>query len=101
MRYVKLGAVRAFPGSVPDKAQALKVLEEAAEVFGAWQLMRDTAEARLNPKHEMAYLMDEIADTIQACCNLASALGVEDLAPYLARCEERNRERGRYDSGDR
>lgn len=96
MRYVKLGAVRAFPGSVPDKAQALKVLEEAAEVFGAWQLMRDTAEARLNAKYEKADLIDEIADTVTACCNLAAALGVTDLTPHLAACEERNRERGRY-----
>lgn len=39
----------------------------------------------------------EIADTIQACCNLAAALGVEDMTPYLARCEERNRKRGRHD----
>lgn len=37
-----------------------------------------------------------IADTIQACCNLASALGVEDLTPHLAACEEKNRRRGRY-----
>lgn len=96
MRYVKLGAVRAFTGAVPDKAQALKPLEEAAEVFGAWQLMRDTVESGLNAKYEKADLIDEIADTIQACCNLAAALGVDDLAPYLARCEERNRERGRY-----
>lgn len=101
MRYVKLGAVRAFPGAVPDKAQALKPLEEVAEVFGAWQLMRDTVESGLNAKYEKADLIDEIADTIQACCNLSAALGVDDLTPYLARCEERNRERGRYDSGDR
>lgn len=101
MTFVKLGAVRAFPGAVPDKAQALKPLEEAAEVFGAWQLMRDTVESGLNAKYEKADLIDEIADTIQACCNLAAALGVYDLTPYLARCEERNRERGRYDSGDR
>ena len=100
MKYIKLGAVRAFLRVAPDKPQALKVLEEAAEVFGAWQLMRDTEEARLNPKHEMTYLMDEIADTIQACCNLAAALGVEDMTPYLARCEERNRERGRYGEGE-
>ena len=97
MTFIKLGSVRTFPNARPDKEHALKPLEEAAEVFGAWQLMRDTAEARLNPKHEMAYLMDEIADTIQASCNLAAALGVTDLTPYLARCEERNRERGRYD----
>lgn len=80
MRYVKLGAVRAFPGAVPDKAQALKVLEEAAELV---ELCGEDAN-------------EEIADTIQAYCNLASALGVTDLTPYLARCEERNRERGRY-----
>lgn len=96
MTYIKLGAVRAFPGSVPDKAQALKPLEEAAEVFGAWQLMRDTVESGLNAKYEKADLIDEIADTIQACCNLAAALGVYDLTTYLARCKERNRERGRY-----
>ncbi len=101
MTFVKLGAVRAFPGAVPDKAQALKPLEEAAEVFGAWQLMRDTVESELNAKYEKADLIDEIADTIQACCNLAAALGVTDLTPHLAACEERNRERGRYDSGDR
>ena len=97
MKYIKIGAVRAFPRVKPDKAHALKPLEEAAEVFGAWQLMRDTVESGLNPKHEKADLMDEIADTIQACCNLAAALGVDDLTTYLARCEERNRKRGRYD----
>lgn len=32
MTYIKLGGVRAFPGAVPDKAQALKVLEEAVEL---------------------------------------------------------------------
>ena len=101
MTFIKLGGVRAFPGAVPDKAQALKPLEKAAEVFGAWQLMRDTVESELNAKYEKADLIDEIADTIQACCNLAAALGVTDLTPHLAACEERNRERGRYDSGDR
>ena len=98
MTYIKLANVRTFPSARPDKEHALKPLEEAAEVFGAWQLMRDTTDAGLNPKYEMADLMDEIADTIQACCNLASALGVTDLTPYLARCEERNRRRGRYDA---
>ena len=93
MTYIKLGSVRAFPNAKPDKAQALKVIEKAAEVFGAWQLMRDTADAGLNPKYEMADLMDEIADTIQVSCNLAASLGVTDLTPYLARCEERNRRR--------
>lgn len=101
MTFVKLGAVRAFPGAVPDKAQALKVLEEAEEVVEAFK-RADPGDvlpvARQFPdcNKRILPLVDEIADTIQACCNLASALGVDDLASYLARCEERNRERGRY-----
>lgn len=101
MTFVKLGAVRAFPGAVPDKAQALKVLEEAAEVVEAFK-RADPGDvlpvARQFPdcNKRVLPLVDEIADTVQACCNLASALGVDDLTPYLARCEERNRERGRY-----
>lgn len=105
MTYIKLGAVRAFPGAVPDKAQALKVLEEAAEVFGAWQEAEISKTAYAEPEerevngYAFGYgevLLDEIADTITACCNLAAALGVTDLTPHLAACEERNRERGRY-----
>lgn len=98
MTYIKLGAVRAFPGVQPTKEQALKVLEEAAEVFGAWQVLWDavegTSEKRVHSAREL--LFAEIADTVTACCNLAAALGVTDLTPYLAACEERNRERGRY-----
>ena len=106
MTFIKLGGVRAFPGAVPDKAQALKVLEEAAEVVEAFK-RADPGDvlpvARQFPdcNKRILPLVDEIADTIQACCNLAAALGVYDLTPYLTRCEERNRERGRYDSGDR
>lgn len=98
MQYIKLGGVRAFPGVQPTKEQALKVLEEAAEVFGAWQVLwnavEGTSEKRVHSAREL--LFAEIADTVQACCNLAAALGVTDLAPHLAACEERNRERGRY-----
>ena len=107
MTYMKLGNVLPFPGVQPDKAQALKVLEEAAEIFGAWQEaeMSKTAYAEPEEREVNGYafgygevLLDEIADTIQASCNLAAALGVTDLTPYLARCEERNRRRGRYDA---
>lgn len=98
MQYIKLGGVRAFPGVQPTKEQALKVLEEAAEVFGAWQVLWDavegTSEKRVHAAREP--LFAEIADTVTACCNLAAALGVTDLTPHLAAFEERNRERGRY-----
>lgn len=100
MTFIKLGAVRAFPGAAPDKAQALKVLEEAAEVFGAWQEYEYGTEEQRSSESTTYFIVNEIADAIQACVNLASALGVTDLTPYLAHCEERNRDRGRYDSGD-
>lgn len=101
MTYIKLGGVRAFPGVQPTKEQALKVLEEAAEVVEAFK-RADPGDvlpvARQFPdcNKRILPLFAEIADTITACCNLAAALGVTDLTPYLTRCEERNRKRGRY-----
>ena len=101
MTRVKLTSVRAFPGVKPTKEQALKVLEEAAEVVEAFK-RADPGDvlpvARQFPdcNKRILPLVDEIADTITACCNLAAALGVTDLTPHLAACEERNRERGRY-----
>ena len=95
MTRVKLTSVRTFPHAKPDKAQALKVLEEAAEVVEAFK-QRDPRDVT-HIGYATANVLDEIADTIQACCNLAAVLGVTDLTPYLARCEERNRRRGRYE----
>ena len=106
MQYIKLGNVKPFPNAAPTKAQALKVLEEASETveaFKKWFLADGFQKCNTEKvpadfaDGEFADLMDEIADTIQASCNLAAALGVTDLTPYLARCEERNRHRGRYD----
>lgn len=86
----KLGDVAAFSGISPDKSIALKPLEEAAEVFGAWQ-MWDLVRA----PYEKDKLLDECADVIQATVNVAAALGVGDMRPYIIECERRNRERGR------
>ena len=78
MTRVKLTNARAFPGVKPTKEQALKVLEEAAEVFGAWQVLWDavegTSEKRVHAARES--LFAELADTITASCNLDAALGV-------------------------
>lgn len=95
MQYIKLGNVKPFPNAAPTKAQALKVLEEAAEVVEAFK-QRDPRDVT-HIGYATANVLDEIADTIQASCNIAAALGVTDLTPYLARCEERNRKRGRYE----
>lgn len=75
-----------------NKQQACKVLEEAAEVFGAWQKY----DGELCSTYWLEPLADEIADVIQAACNLAHRYGI-DVAAAMQRCEARNRERGRYD----
>ena len=88
--------VRPFPEVTDDKAQALKPLEEAAEVFGAWQLLQ-TAETLGETAVEAARLkvVDECADVIQAAVNLAAAMGVEDMSAAMLACYRRNHERGR------
>lgn len=85
-----IGDVRTFPGVKADKEQVVKIGEECMEVFSAWEDWQSTLDPELLP-----HLVDEIADTIQACSNLAAALGVDDMRDAMAECEERNRERGR------
>ena len=110
MTYIKIPPVRAFDGVDTSKAQALKPLEEAAEVFGAWQqfdfwrgagIIEDYPDIDLERTLEMYEipLVDECCDVIMAVCNLLAALGVTDLTKAMAKCEQRNEERGRY--GDR
>ena len=89
--HVNIGEVATFPGVKPDKAQALKVLEEAAEVFGAWQEADDGEKPALSRWRVLA----ECADVIQATCNLLAGMGVTDFAPYMDMCKRRNEERGR------
>lgn len=100
---VKLGDVQTFPDVKSDKAQALKLLEEAAEVFGAWQEYEEMREYETETFGEpndwtcvvADDLLDECADVIQAVANLIAALGVEDFTPYMEACRKRNEERGR------
>lgn len=102
-KWVRVGSVRRFDHVAPDKEQALKPLEEASEVHGAWQAMAsaelvhggDCVLARLWRKR----LLDECADVIQATLNLVAALGVEDFRPHMKACETRNRDRGRITDG--
>lgn len=44
MTCIKLGGVRAFPDAQPTKERAVKVIEEASEVHGAWQMLESTRE---------------------------------------------------------
>ena len=96
-----IGDVRTFPDVKADKAQVLKIGEECMEVFSAWELytgMTLTEGEQSESAIRMAaraHLVDEIADVIQACSNLAAAVGVDDMRPAMAECEQRNRDRGR------
>lgn len=101
--------VRPFDMGTPKEA-ALKPLEEAAEAFGAWQMLGESRlgdfarAARLGTLStgdllSQGRLADEIADTIQACCNLAARYDI-DLETAMMRCEGRNRARGRYEEGE-
>lgn len=92
---VKLGTVQTFAGVKPDKAQALKVFEEAAEVFGAWQLWDDLDQDEKGDGFNVICMMNECADVIQATCNLLAAYGVVDFTAYMEACRKRNVERGR------
>lgn len=90
---VNIGKVATFPAVKADKAQALKVLEEAAEVFGAWQAL-DTGVCSSRKRVDV---LNECADVIQAAANLIYAMGERDFAPYMDDCRERNEKRGRFD----
>ena len=74
--------VTPFVVDCSEDEQACKVLEEAAEVFGAWQVLQDnfevdayTSENDFGVRLAKIDLADEIADVIQAACNLAYRYG--------------------------
>lgn len=98
-----------------DKDAALKPLEEAAEVFAAWQRMEDAMKdyayvgmdgdysgkfdtfcAFCEYDFSRGLLSLEIADCVTALCNLAARFGL-DVQEAVVEVERRNRERGRYD----
>lgn len=92
-------AFGAFDKPDAPKTQALKPLEEAAEVFGAWQ---DCDDMRLSPimtarREYRQSLIDECMDVVQAVVNLLDAEGFtqEDVDAAIGRCNARNWERGR------
>lgn len=88
-KWLRIGSVRVFDEVEPSKAQALKISEEASEVYGAWQ------STHLSEDERRLRMVDECCDVIQATCNLLASLGVHDVIEAMDRCERRNRERGR------
>jgi phosphoribosyl-ATP pyrophosphohydrolase len=91
---MKFPEIQTFNIEPEGKRQALKVLEEASEFVEA---AKQCAERHtLLPFINM---VDEAADVYMALANALVKLGVNEKSFALAveRCEQRNRERGRYD----
>lgn len=91
--------MRVFDNVSDSKGQALKPLEEAAEIFGAWQgsdSMRPTTfkQDRVDMRNR---LIDECMDTVQATANLLAAVGATqgEVDAAIKRMDERNGDRGR------
>lgn len=82
-----------------SKGQALKPLEEAAEVFGAWQELDSMRNSPfLSAWRDMRDdLIDECMDTVQAVANLLAAVGATqgEVDDAIKRMDERNENRGR------
>lgn len=79
-----------------DKAQAVKVLEEAAELSVAVNEYRKGQGSRMSA-------LDELADLVQTLANLCDAYGFtdEEIREASERVQRRNVERGRYADGER
>lgn len=82
-----------------SKGQALKPLEEAAEIFGAWQKYDDmrtspVAGARRALRDN---IIDECMDTVQAVANMLAAAGATqgEVDAAIRRMDARNENRCR------
>lgn len=87
--------MRVFNEVKDSKGQALKPLEEAAEVFGAWQKCDDIEADEVD--EVVVDLIDECMDTVQAIANLLAAVGATqgEVDAAIKRMDERNGNRGR------
>lgn len=90
--------MRVFNEVKDSKGQALKPLEEAAEVFGAWQKCDNTRYTTTEIRGAFREdLIDECMDTVQAVANLLAAVGATqgEVDDAIERMDERNWDRGR------
>lgn len=89
--------MRAFNDMGDGKVQALKPLEEAAEVFGAWQARHDMRFASRDAQGAFRDdLIDGCIDTVQATANLLAAVGATqgEVDSAIGRMDARDGGRG-------
>ena len=95
---VNIGTVACMDAGFTQKETAVKVLEEAAEAFAAWQECRDYEDSGgdlSKDGYPLSDLISECADVIQAVCDLLDMMGVHDMRQAMAACKQRNEARGR------
>lgn len=115
-RMISLGEFETFAHVEPDKAQALKPLEEAAELFREYQNIQECASTYTQAVSShvdydevfdfinragsgfRARLINECADVCQAVANLVQSFEVtdEEWQQAVKLCHERNESRRRY-----
>lgn len=66
---VSIGDVATFPSAEANQEQSAKVLEEAAEVFAAWQQF-DAKGRGMYRQPFLKKLLSELADLVMACENM-------------------------------
>lgn len=79
-----------------DKLQFTKPLEEAAELFTAWQFWIQRRGNQRYSAKAREKMLDKAADVIQAVVNCVASVGIDDMSELMRRCEKRNTKRGRY-----
>lgn len=90
--------MRVFNNVSDSKGQALKPLEEAAEIFGAWQARYNMRFASRDAQGAFRDdIIDECMDTVQAVANLLAAVSATqgEVDAAIKRMDERNGYRGR------
>lgn len=96
-----IGEVRPLPNAKHDKGQVLKIIEESAEVFSAWEKWMNNDFGTLDRSYDAnpcyRHMIDECADVITATCNFLASFGIQDLRGIMANYEQRNMDRGRYE----
>ena len=99
-KIVEFGPITAFDeGTIhADKTQVVKILEEAAEVYSAWEAYDRIRQGSFNSFEYLArkrHIFDECCDVVQAVANLCAALNYTDMLDFMYECTQRNIDRGR------
>ena len=90
-------AVVTFKDVNVDKEQAMKIVEEACEVYSTFErycLAKD-AISYLEMEQAKMDMVERISDVMQACSNMLAALGVSDMRDEMRKCADRNKARER------